>query len=176
VLNVVTGGAEAGAALVRHAGVDKIAFTGSTRTGAAIAAAAGATVKPTTLELGGKSAHLVFDDADLGPAIEAAVAGFVFNTGQFCMGGTRLLVHRSLHDTVQAFFPNDRAAYPLYEAIEELGVPAVFHTGQTGIGAGTPGGGGIRLKYSNPMYVDDVAADFPGPAHHPGPPVVPPAG
>jgi predicted TIM-barrel fold metal-dependent hydrolase len=66
------------------------------------------------------------------------------------------------HPNVQAFFPNDRAAYPLYEAIEELGVPAVFHTGQTGIGAGAPGGGGIRLKYSNPMYVDDVAADFPG--------------
>jgi len=66
------------------------------------------------------------------------------------------------HPNVQAFYPNDRLAYPLYEVIEELGVPAVFHTGQTGIGAGAPGGGGIRLKYSNPMYVDDVAADFPG--------------
>ncbi|TDC40310.1 amidohydrolase family protein [Micromonospora sp. KC213] len=66
------------------------------------------------------------------------------------------------HPNVQAFYPNDRMAYPLYEVIEELGVPAVFHTGQTGIGAGAPGGGGIRLKYSNPMYVDDVAADFPG--------------
>jgi len=66
------------------------------------------------------------------------------------------------HPNVQAFYPNDRLAYPLYEVIEELGVPAVFHTGQTGIGAGAPGGGGIRLKYSNPMFVDDVAADFPG--------------
>jgi uncharacterized protein len=66
------------------------------------------------------------------------------------------------HPNVQAFFPNDRLAYPLYQVIEELGVPAVFHTGQTGIGAGAPGGGGIRLKYSNPMLVDDVAADFPG--------------
>jgi predicted TIM-barrel fold metal-dependent hydrolase len=65
------------------------------------------------------------------------------------------------HPNVQGFFPNDRLAYPLYEAIEELGVPAVFHTGQTGIGAGAPGGGGIRLKYSNPLYVDDVAVDFP---------------
>ncbi len=65
------------------------------------------------------------------------------------------------HPNVQAFFPNDRAVYPLYEAIEELGVPVVFHTGQTGIGAGAPGGGGVRLKYSNPMHVDDVAADFP---------------
>ena len=66
------------------------------------------------------------------------------------------------HPSVQAFYPNDRPAYLLYEVIEELGVPAVFHTGQTGIGAGAPGGGGIRLKYSNPMYLDDVAADFPG--------------
>ena len=53
-------------------------------------------------------------------------------------------------------------AYGLYEAIEDLGGIALFHTGQTGIGAGVPGGGGIRLKYSNPLYVDDVAADFPG--------------
>ncbi|TVT51845.1 amidohydrolase [Amycolatopsis rhizosphaerae] len=65
------------------------------------------------------------------------------------------------HPSIQAFFPDDRAAYPLYEAISELGVPALFHSGQTGIGAGLPGGGGIRLKYSNPMHLDDVAADFP---------------
>jgi uncharacterized protein len=66
------------------------------------------------------------------------------------------------HPNVQAFYPNDRIAYPLYEAIEEFGLPAVFHTGQSGIGSGAPGGGGIRLKYSNPLFVDDVAADFPG--------------
>lgn len=65
------------------------------------------------------------------------------------------------HPSIQAFAPDDPMAYPLYEAIEELGVPALFHTGQTGIGAGVPGGGGIRLKYSNPMLVDDVAVDFP---------------
>jgi predicted TIM-barrel fold metal-dependent hydrolase len=65
------------------------------------------------------------------------------------------------HPSIQAFSPDDRMAYPLYEAIEELGVPALFHTGQTGIGAGVPGGGGIRLKYANPMLVDDVAVDFP---------------
>ncbi|MFF9017043.1 amidohydrolase family protein [Streptomyces sp. NPDC014870] len=65
------------------------------------------------------------------------------------------------HPSIQAFSPNDPLAYPLYEAIEELGVPALFHTGQTGIGAGVPGGGGIRLSYSNPMLVDDVAVDFP---------------
>jgi hypothetical protein len=66
------------------------------------------------------------------------------------------------HPNVQAFHPNDRMAYPVYEAIAEHGLVALFHTGQTGIGAGAPGGAGIRLKYSNPMDVDDVAADFPG--------------
>ncbi len=65
------------------------------------------------------------------------------------------------HPSIQGFSPNDPMAYPLYEAIEELGVPALFHTGQTGIGAGVPGGGGIRMKYANPMLVDDVAVDFP---------------
>ena len=65
------------------------------------------------------------------------------------------------HPSVQDFMPNDRMAYPLYEAIAEAKLPALFHTGQTGVGAGTPGGGGIRLKYSNPMLLDDVAVDFP---------------
>nr|WP_315863276.1 4-hydroxyphenyl-beta-ketoacyl-CoA hydrolase [Amycolatopsis sp. FBCC-B4732] len=65
------------------------------------------------------------------------------------------------HPSLQAFEPNDVRFYPLYEAIRELGVPALFHTGQTGIGAGLPGGHGIKLRYSNPMLLDDVAADFP---------------
>jgi len=65
------------------------------------------------------------------------------------------------HPNIQAFFPNDRAFYPLYEVIAEAGLPALFHSGHSGIGAGLPGGGGIRLKYSNPMCVDDVAVDFP---------------
>jgi predicted TIM-barrel fold metal-dependent hydrolase len=65
------------------------------------------------------------------------------------------------HPNLQAFFPNDRSAYPLYEVIAEAGLPALFHTGHSGIGSGLPGGGGVRLKYSNPIYVDDVAADFP---------------
>jgi uncharacterized protein len=66
------------------------------------------------------------------------------------------------HPSAQEFYPNDRKAYPLYEAIAEAGLPALFHSGQTGVGAGTHAGGGIRLKYSNPMYLDDVAVDFPG--------------
>ena len=65
------------------------------------------------------------------------------------------------HPSVQDFFPNDRIAYPLYEVIAEAKLPALFHTGQTGVGAGTRGGAGIRLKYSNPMLLDDVAVDFP---------------
>jgi predicted TIM-barrel fold metal-dependent hydrolase len=65
------------------------------------------------------------------------------------------------HPNTQGFYPNDRLAYPLYQVISDAGLPALFHTGHTGIGAGVRGGGGIRLKYSNPMYVDDVAVDFP---------------
>jgi predicted TIM-barrel fold metal-dependent hydrolase len=65
------------------------------------------------------------------------------------------------HPNLQAFFPNDAEFYPLYEAIESSGLPAVFHSGHTGVGAGRPGGGGVRLKYSNPMFLDDVAVDFP---------------
>ena len=65
------------------------------------------------------------------------------------------------HPNTQAFWPNDRAHYPLYEVIAQAGKIALFHTGQTGIGAGMRGGGGVRLKYSNPMAVDDVATDFP---------------
>jgi predicted TIM-barrel fold metal-dependent hydrolase len=66
-----------------------------------------------------------------------------------------------LHPSLQAFEPNDRAVYPLYEELQALGVPALFHTGQTGIGSGLPGGRGIKLRYSDPMLLDDVAADFP---------------
>ena len=65
------------------------------------------------------------------------------------------------HPSIQAFEPNDRRFYPLYEVIAEAGVPALFHTGQTGIGSGLPGGHGIKLRYSDPMLLDDVAADFP---------------
>ena len=65
------------------------------------------------------------------------------------------------HPTLQGFFPNDRMAYQLYEVIAEYKLPAIFHSGHSGIGTGMPGGGGLKLKYSNPIHVDDVAADFP---------------
>jgi predicted TIM-barrel fold metal-dependent hydrolase len=65
------------------------------------------------------------------------------------------------HPALQAFAPDDREFYPLWAALEQLGTVALFHTGQTGIGAGLPGGRGIRLRYCDPLLLDDVAADFP---------------
>lgn len=65
------------------------------------------------------------------------------------------------HPTCQGFFPNDRLAYPLYELIAAHRLPAIFHSGHSGIGSGMRGGGGLRLKYSNPIHLDDVAVDFP---------------
>jgi len=65
------------------------------------------------------------------------------------------------HPSMQDFAPSDRRFYPLYDTLSETGVPVLFHTGQTGIGAGLPGGHGIKLRYSDPMLLDDVAADFP---------------
>jgi hypothetical protein len=65
------------------------------------------------------------------------------------------------HPTVQGFFPNDRKAYGIYEVVAAARLPAIFHSGHSGIGTGMRGGGGLRLKYSNPIHLDDVAADFP---------------
>ncbi|WP_405468408.1 aldehyde dehydrogenase family protein [Streptomyces canus] len=101
VVNVVTGaGPVAGEALLRHRGVDKVAFTGSTAIGRHVAATAGEALKPVTMELGGNAANIVFEDADLEKAVGAIIKAFVFNTGQFCMGGPRLLVARSVHSTL----------------------------------------------------------------------------
>ena len=99
--NVVTGfGPAVGKALAGHPGVDKVAFTGSTGVGAEVAKAAAANITGALLELGGKSAHLVFADADLDAASNGVVAGVFAATGQTCMAGSRLLVHRSVHDAL----------------------------------------------------------------------------
>ncbi|GAB3805464.1 amidohydrolase family protein [Micromonospora zhanjiangensis] len=87
--------------------------------------------------------------------------------GAVALRSARRLIERygvkgfKFHPSTQGFEPNDTRFYPLYEVIQSAGLPVVFHTGQTGIGAKMRGGGGIRLKYSNPMLLDDVAADFP---------------
>ncbi|MEA3102067.1 aldehyde dehydrogenase family protein [Caballeronia mineralivorans] len=98
-LNVVTGtGPEVGAALVEHRDVRKVAFTGSVRGGREVARVAAERLIPLTLELGGKSPDVVFADADLAQAVPGALRGFVFNAGQACVAGTRILVERSIHD------------------------------------------------------------------------------
>lgn len=98
VLNIVTGDGATGAALVGHPGVNKIAFTGSTSVGKSIRAATAGSGKGLTLELGGKSPYMVFDDADLDSAIEGLVDAIWFNQGQVCCAGSRLLVHEGVAD------------------------------------------------------------------------------
>jgi aldehyde dehydrogenase (NAD+) len=100
VLNIVPGfGETAGAALVRHPNVDKIAFTGSTPVGKAIQKEAASSLKRISLELGGKSPNIVLDDADQDAAVRGAVSAIFYNTGQACTAGSRLLVHESIHES-----------------------------------------------------------------------------
>src|SRR6185436_5571747 len=89
---------ETGAALAGHRGVDKVAFTGSTATGRAVARSAAENVNRVTLELGGKSPQIVFEDADLAAAANGIIAGVFAATGQTCMAGSRVVVHESVHD------------------------------------------------------------------------------
>jgi acyl-CoA reductase-like NAD-dependent aldehyde dehydrogenase len=100
VLNVVPGFGDAGAALVAHPGVDKIAFTGSTEVGKEIVRASAGNLKKISLELGGKSPHIVFPDADLDAAAAAVASGIFFNQGQTCTAGSRLYAHASCFDRV----------------------------------------------------------------------------
>lgn len=101
VLNVVTGaGATIGDALIGHDGVDAVAFTGSTSIGRHAASVAGKGLKPVLLELGGNAAQIVFEDADVEKAVGSAIGAFIFNAGQFCMAGPRLLVARPLYETM----------------------------------------------------------------------------
>ncbi|MGN6325505.1 aldehyde dehydrogenase family protein [Pseudolysinimonas sp.] len=100
VVNIVTGAGATGQALVRHPGVDKVAFTGSTAVGREIAKTIAGTHKKVTLELGGKAANIVFDDAPIDQAVEGIVNGIFFNQGHVCCAGSRLLVQESIHDEV----------------------------------------------------------------------------
>ncbi|MFC6284971.1 aldehyde dehydrogenase family protein [Nocardioides sp. GCM10027113] len=100
VVNIVTGAGETGRSLVSHPDVDKVAFTGSTDVGRAIAKAVAGTDKKVTLELGGKAANIVFDDAPIDQAVEGIVNGIFFNQGHVCCAGSRLLVQESVADEV----------------------------------------------------------------------------
>jgi len=102
VVNIITGAGETGRALVAHPDVDKVAFTGSTEVGKAIGRAVAGTRKSVTLELGGKAANIVFDDAPLDQAVEGIVNGIFFNQGHVCCAGSRLLVQESVYDDVIA--------------------------------------------------------------------------
>ncbi len=102
VVNIITGGGETGRMLVEHPGVDKVAFTGSTEVGRAIAKAIAGTPKRLSLELGGKAANIVFDDAPIDQAVEGIVNGIFFNQGHVCCAGSRLLVQESIADQVLA--------------------------------------------------------------------------
>jgi aldehyde dehydrogenase (NAD+) len=122
VLNVVTGDGRTGAAIVEHPGIDKIAFTGSTEVGRIIRKATASTSKKLSLELGGKSPFLVFDDADLDSAVEGLVDGIWFNQGQVCCAGSRLLVQERiaerLYEKIRARMETLRIGSPLDKAID----------------------------------------------------------
>jgi aldehyde dehydrogenase (NAD+) len=122
VVNIVTGDGSTGEALVKHADVDKIAFTGSTEVGRAIRSATAASHKRLSLELGGKSPFLVFEDADLDSAVEGLVDGIWLNQGQVCCAGSRLLMQESIAETLIAKVRDRmsalRAGPPLDKAID----------------------------------------------------------
>ena len=122
VVNIVTGDGSTGDALVKHAGIDKIAFTGSTEVGRAIRSATAASSKRLSLELGGKSPFIVFDDADLDSAVEGLVDGIWFNQGQVCCAGSRLLMQESVAESllnkVRARMAKLRVGQPLDKAID----------------------------------------------------------
>lgn len=122
VINVVTGHGDSGSALVHHPDIDKVAFTGSTSTGRAIAEAAGRRLLRTTLELGGKGPQVVFPEADLGRAVESLVTGVIAGTGQACNAGSRLLIHDSIYDEVVERLVIALAAVSIGDPLDEKSV------------------------------------------------------
>jgi acyl-CoA reductase-like NAD-dependent aldehyde dehydrogenase len=118
VINIVPGGRELGAYLVEHPGVDKIAFTGSTGAGRKIAERCGALLRPVTLELGGKSAAIVLDDADLAASVENLFTATLLNNGQTCFLGTRVLAPRSRYDEVLGVFAGLAEALQVGDALD----------------------------------------------------------
>ena len=123
VVNVLTGkGSESGDAIFNHEGVDKLSFTGSTDVGYGVAKAGAERIVPTTLELGGKSANLVFDDANIDQVVEGVQLGILFNQGEVCSAGSRLLVQSSIYDKLipklKEAFENIKVGDPFDENVK----------------------------------------------------------
>jgi aldehyde dehydrogenase (NAD+) len=119
VVNILTGAGETGRLLVEHPDVDKVAFTGSTEVGRLIATSVAGTAKKVTLELGGKAANVVFDDAPIDQAVEGIVRGVFFNQGHVCCAGTRLLVQESVVDSVIDALKNRLATLRLGDPMDK---------------------------------------------------------
>lgn len=173
-LNVVPGlGAEAGAALAGHPGIQHVSFTGSVATGSTVQTLAARNVVPVTLELGGKSPQVVFDDADLDAALPFLVNAGIQNAGQTCSASSRVLVHRDLHETLRDRMAERYAALQVGPAMADLDVGPMISARQQGIVSGflaqardltiaaqarIPDGPG---HYAPPTLLDNVPPDHP---------------
>ena len=157
VLNVVPGlGSEAGAALSGHDGIDHISFTGSVATGSMIQMAAAKHVKPVTLELGGKSPQLVFEDADLDAALPFLVNAGIQNAGQTCSASSRILVQRKVYDEVTARMAERYGALKVGQAMSDLDVGPLISAKQKGIVTGF-----LALGADLEMAAQGVLSDAP---------------
>ena len=157
VLNVVPGlGSEAGAALSGHDGIDHISFTGSVATGGMIQMAAAKHVKPVTLELGGKSPQLVFEDADLDAALPFLVNAGIQNAGQTCSASSRILVQRKVYDEVTARMAERYGALRVGQAMSDLDVGPLISAKQKGIVTGF-----LALGADLEMAAQGVLSDAP---------------
>jgi (Z)-2-((N-methylformamido)methylene)-5-hydroxybutyrolactone dehydrogenase len=167
VFNVITGGADVGAALVRHRGVDKVAFTGSTRAGIDVAQGAAGHLATSSLELGGKSSNIVFADADLDAALNGVVSGIFAATGQTCLAGSRVVVHNDVIEEFAARLTARAASIKLGDPLDpatEMGPVAfreqhekVLAAIQTGIDEGgevLTGGGSPSGHLSEGLFVE----------------------
>ena len=163
-LNVVTGlGAEAGAALAAHPDVQHLSFTGSVRTGAAIQAAAATHVIPVTLELGGKSPQIVFDDADLDRALPFLVNAGVQNAGQTCSASSRILVQRGVYDRVRDRMADAYRALQVGPALDDLHLGPLISSRQKEIVTGFIAQGADLTITAQGQLVTDAAGHYVAP-------------
>ncbi|MBQ2261571.1 MAG: aldehyde dehydrogenase family protein [Loktanella sp.] len=163
-LNVVTGlGSEAGAALASHPGVQHMSFTGSVRTGEAIQAAAAKNVIPVTLELGGKSPQIVFDDADLDRALPFLVNAGVQNAGQTCSASSRILVQRGVYDQVRARMVEAYNALRVGPALDDLNLGPLISARQTDIVTGFIAQGADLTIAAQGQIVTDATGHYVAP-------------